>query len=444
MQYTRYHTNGITVAYIIGGIIWYRPSITQNNTTNMATSGEERGTLKFGAGVMDSDAGGFTADERERSAHLLKTPAREIPTTAGFGDDDDEYDSADDNALISDTQSKPPTTLSPVTSSTAPVTVPVGRPVSSQSSRTSPGRSARGTKQRATFTAKATHSQKSVEPARKEDVAKTRSRPATVSAPPTNDSESEAVSTRGSSSFSHHPRSGLAASHPAQSHKPHPQPAGLGDNFSLPQTPSEAVERYDESMEYIIEIFREMTNQNPQAVDVANMIIIFREQMRQWYVKDGQGDWSDAARFMTVFANTMHRVIHTCAQSAKARRQYRSSLVPPPTPSLLLSPQPDNVPDHRVIAKDGNTASTSSAQSHKRAGGGESSKDERMDGGVSETHFNADVHRQQPQSQPNAPAGLHFNSRVSSTEPSRGFIPPPYAQNLDDNSQENGVSCLVS
>jgi hypothetical protein len=394
----------------------------------MSTSGDEHSLHKIGAGVMDSDAGGFTADEREQSAHMLKPLSSDMKDTAGFDDDDDDDEDSDvpehappivipDVSKLDRRSPKVDTPLHPVPPHLpAPVKTPLIP------------------KPRAFPSDKGVPSGKPVDLNRKRTKGKMVTKSAIVSTQPLNDSESDVGRLKSHARSSEWSRPGPSSIGVHHKHTPIEMPnlstQGSG-NCVLPVEPLKAVEQYDRSMDFIIQIFREMAGHNLQATDVANMLVIFRNQMRPWCLKDDSADWADAGKYMSSFAGTMESVIRSCAESARARTQQRSALIPPVIPSTPMQ-SPRRSSQSRSNTQHAASPPLAAPIEPPRQEPAEATADE-----MSDVHFNAN--RQRVSSV--APAGLHYNP--TQTHSVRDMVPPPYAREPYTDEDQSG-KCTVS
>ena len=412
----------------------------------MATSGDERSIQKIGAGVMDSETGGFTADEREQSAHILQPLSKDINDTIGFDDDEDEDDSennSDENTNAS-SLSILSSNMSNLVRHSPQVVTPT--PPTPPPPHSSPAKKPIVPKPRDFSSSKNVPSGRPVDPNRKRNKGKSVLRSVVASSQPQNDSESEAGRARVTSGEKIHgiPGSskgmGNSYSHLRKQSVTMPSVPlnGMG-NYDLPDKPLKAVQQYDRSMEFIIHIFRELSHHNMQATNVANMLIIFRDQMRPWCLKGEEADWADAAKYMSAFIGTMERVIQSYAETARITQQQRSALIPPTIPSSTPLQSPRRNGQSRGSSHQTPPPITpSSNETHHQVKSGESTTDE-----MSDVHYNHNPRRTSSvsQAQPHAPAGLHYNQ--SGTSAPKEMILPPYAVETSQEEREaNG--CHIS
>lgn len=96
--------------------------------------------------------------------------------------------------------------------------------------------------------------------------------------------------------------------------------ARTDDTFTIPATPHEALLRYDASMNYLVEILSHLTGDNTNAVTAKASLEIFRRQMLAWHGNVDQGDWEKATKSMLMYSETVRMVIHTTVQRVKDQR----------------------------------------------------------------------------------------------------------------------------
>lgn len=93
------------------------------------------------------------------------------------------------------------------------------------------------------------------------------------------------------------------------------------DMYVAPKDPVEMLERFDEAQMYLVDMVCHLTGDNTHAVTARDSLRIFRDQMFAWGGLEGGGDWTRAAGFMLMYAETIRKVIHSTSNTAKTRNR---------------------------------------------------------------------------------------------------------------------------
>jgi len=126
---------------------------------------------------------------------------------------------------------------------------------------------------------------------------------------------------------------------------PQSAPARTDDTFSIPATPHEALLRYDASMNYLVEMLSQLTGDNTNAVTAKLSLEIFRRQMLSWHGTVDQNDWEKATKSMLMFSETVRMVIHSTVQRVKEQRTADRTQR---TPRAAVPPRPEHANHAKV------------------------------------------------------------------------------------------------
>lgn len=264
---------------------------------------------------MDSDAGGFTADDRAEAIKMLESSSLH----ANANDSDSDSDIGEDDFFPPPPSQKPPPPQAP----------PQARPVGSQPPRGPPPA-------RPVGPAPPSVSNAGRRPERVDRASYLLPESAVPGTPlagrsqsPCNDEEdghghdSAHPPPQAKSGRTHMPR-GIPAVPAVRAARPVPRsaPALPSDPsaYTIPATPNDALARFDECMNYLVEMLCQLTGSNANAVTAKQSLEIFRMQMLSWHGDVENEDWEKASKSMVMFAVTVRMVIHATVQRTKDQR----------------------------------------------------------------------------------------------------------------------------
>ncbi len=102
------------------------------------------------------------------------------------------------------------------------------------------------------------------------------------------------------------------------------QQGGLS-TFTFPDSPGEALDRYDVCMTYMMGMMCELTQNNIHAEIARGSLELFRSQMLACMKLEESADWEKLASYMVLYVETFRMLINSTADRVKADKKQQAS-----------------------------------------------------------------------------------------------------------------------